>query len=174
MFDRILAGGARLTAVLRTIARWSVVFFYSYMAFAVLAQVFGRYLFNYSIGWATETATFAQIWMVLLAAGVAMERNLHVGVDVLSSRLPLFLYRAVTLLIGVACLWFLYQAIIGSFAMIRIGQIQTSPALGLPMWIPYLSMPIGLTYFAFELILSFAQKWQGPHPEEISLTEDAA
>ena len=174
MIDRIVELGTRLTAWLRFVVKWSVVVFYSYMAIAVLVQVLGRYVFNYSIGWAAETATFAQIWMVLLAAGIAMQRNLHVGVDVLASRLPLTIYRLTTLLIGCACLWFLYQAITGSFAMIEFGQIQTSPALGVPMWLPYLSVPIGLTYFALELVLALVRKWQAPDPGEMPVLEDAA
>lgn len=174
MLDRTIGLATLVTSGLRSIAKWSVIVFYSYMAIAVLVQVLGRYVFNYSIGWASETATFAQIWMVLLAAGIAMERNLHVGVDVLAARLPLPLFRLTSLVIAAACLWFLFQAINGSFAMIQIGFIQTSPAIGLPMWIPYLSLPVGLTYFALELVLAFVRKWRDPYGQEAQIAEDAA
>ena len=64
------------------------------MTLAVLAQVFGRYVFNYSISWTEETAKFAQIWVVLMGAGITMRRGLHVAVDVLAAMLPLPLMRA--------------------------------------------------------------------------------
>ncbi len=164
MLDRVVRICAALTAALRAVVTWAVILFYGYMAVAVLIQVLGRYVFNYSIGWAAETATFAQIWMVLLGAGIAMRRNLHVGVDVLAQRLPVPVLRLLTLLIGAICLWFLWRAVVGSFGLIRIGQIQTSPALGIPMWLPYLSLPIGLAYFALELVLALVRRWRDPRP----------
>ena len=164
MLDSVIRICGTLTAALRGIVTCAVILFYGYMAVAVLIQVLGRYVFNYSIGWAAETATFAQIWMVLLGAGIAMRRNLHVGVDVLAQKLPVPMLRLLTLVIGAICLWFLWRAIVGSFGLIRIGQIQTSPALGIPMWLPYLSLPIGLTYFAFELVLALLRRWRDPRP----------
>jgi TRAP-type C4-dicarboxylate transport system permease small subunit len=151
-----------LTAALRAVIATAVVIFYSFMALGVLLQVLGRYLFNYSIDWATETATFAQIWMVLLAAGLAMRRRLHVGVDVLVQAFPPVLQRLIILLTSALCLWFLWVAIQGSFRLISIGFIQTSPALAMPMWLPYLSLPVGLCYFAFEFLLAMIRRWRDP------------
>jgi TRAP-type C4-dicarboxylate transport system permease small subunit len=68
----------------------------------------------------------------------------------------------VTLAVGALCLWFLWVAVIGSFGLIRVGLIQTSPSLAIPMWLPYLSLPIGLVYFAFELILALVERWHRP------------
>ncbi len=163
-----------IVAFLRRVVIFLVIVFYSYMVVAVVIQVFGRYVFNYSIGWASETATFAQIWMVLLAAGVAMRSNLHVGVDALASKFPAAIQKILITISAVAAVWFLWQAISGSMAMIKIGQIQTSPAIGLPMWIPYLSLPIGLSYFGLELILAFINKWRDPETQDWSAGEDGS
>ena len=160
--ESILIVAGKITARLRLIVTWLVIGFFGYMAVAVLIQVVGRYVFNYSIDWAAETATFAQIWMILLAAGLAMRTNLHVSVDALTNILPVPILRFLIVVIAVPCLWFLWQAIVGSLALIDIGQIQTSPVLQIPMWIPYLSLPIGLTYFGLELILSLVAKWKDP------------
>jgi C4-dicarboxylate transporter DctQ subunit len=162
MVATLRALALRITAWLRALVAGAVVVFFGYMAIAVLVQVLGRYVFNYSIGGAVETATFAQIWMVLLAAGIAMRRGLHVGVDALAAKFPLWLGRLVTLAVGALCLWFLWVAVIGSFGLIRVGLIQTSPSLAIPMWLPYLSLPIGLVYFAFELILALVERWHRP------------
>ena len=161
-FKSMLIVAGKITAVLRRIMRWLIISFFSYMAIAVLIQVVGRYVFNYSIDWAAETATFAQIWMILLAAGLAMRSNLHVSVDALTNILPVSILRFLIIVIAVPCLWFLWQAIVGSIVLIDIGQIQTSPVLQIPMWIPYLALPIGLIYFGFELILSLVVKWKDP------------
>jgi len=162
IIDSLLKLAGSLTAGVRRIVTWLVIGFFSYMAIAVLIQVIGRYVFNFSIDWAAESATFAQIWMILLAAGLAMRENLHVSVDALVTILPESILRFLTLVIAIPCLWFLWHAIAGSMALIDIGRIQTSPVLQIPMWIPYLSLPIGLAYFGLELILFLLAKWRDP------------
>ena len=140
---------------LRTIAVWVVVACFVYMTLAVLAQVFGRYVFNYSISWTEETAKFAQIWVVLIGAGITMRRGLHVAVDVLAAMLPLNLARVLMVVVAAGCLWFLGIVIYGSLPLIELGwMFERSPVLLVPMWIIYLCLPIGAFYFAFEMILS--------------------
>ena len=153
---------------LRRLAAALVVVFFAYMAIAVLVQVGGRYLFDYSIDWTAETATFAQIWMIFLAGGLAMRDGLHVSVDALTHALPDAVLRVLIVVVGVACLWFFGQAIVGSVALIDIGRIQSSPVLKLPMWLPYLSLPVGLAYFALEFLLALGQRWQDPRTERRS------
>lgn len=131
------------------------------MLLAVLVQVVGRY-FAVSIDWAAETATLAQVWMVLLAAGIAMRENLHVRVDVLVNRLPEAVVRVLTLCVTVVCLWFLSLTIMGSLALVEVGRIAVSPVLRLPMWIAYLCLPLGLLYFAMELILALVSPSRKP------------
>lgn len=162
----ILVRVQRVVAALRVVITGLVVLFFSYMAIAVLVQIAGRYVFNYSIDWAAETATFAQIWMILLAAGLAMRQNLHVSVDALTSVLPVSILRILIIVVAVPCIWFLWQAIVGSLALIEVGRIQASPVLQIPMWIPYLSLPIGLAYFGLELLLALAAKWQEPNADK--------
>ena len=148
----------RLLKSIRAVVAAMVVVFFSYMTIAVLAQVFGRYIFNYSIAGVSETATFAQIWMVFLAAGLATREKLHVGVDILYAVLPRPLQRVVAVLILVAGTWFLGLAFIGSWRLIQVGMMQTSPALQIPMWLAYLSFPIGIFYFALEFCISYIRK----------------
>ena len=139
-----------------------VILFFSYMTLAVLAQVGGRYLFDYAIDWTAESATFAQIWMIFLAAGLAMRDRLHVSVDILTDLVPQPARRLFIIVIALACGWFLWQAILGSFTLIDIGRIQSSPVLQMPMWLPYLSLPVGLFYFGLELLVALAARWSAP------------
>jgi len=134
------------------------------MTLAVLVQVGGRYLFDYAIDWTAETATFAQIWMIFLAAGLAMRERLHVSVEMLTDVVPATMQRLFIVVIAAACIWFLWQAIMGSAALIDIGRIQSSPVLQVPMWIPYLSLPVGLVYFGLELLLALAARWPSRIP----------
>ncbi len=161
--DGLHSFAENLVALVRRLVAVLVILFFCYMILAVLIQVGGRYLFDYAIDWTAETATFAQIWMVFLAAGLAMRDRLHVSVDMLADVVPLGARRLFILIIAAACFWFLGQVIQGSAALIDIGRIQTSPVLQVPMWIPYLSLPIGLIYFGLELLLALAAKWSLPN-----------
>lgn len=160
--DALIRIASILVSVMRKVVTGLVIVFFSYMAIAVLVQIAGRYVFNYSIDWTAETATFAQIWMILLAAGLAMRDKLHVSVDAFTHVLPMPVQRILTAVIALPCLWFLWQAVSGSFALIEIGRIQSSPVLQIPMWLPYLSLPFGLIYFGFEFLLAMVTRWRNP------------
>ena len=146
--------------ILRKIINWLVIIFFVYMVLSVFYQVLGRYVFHYKLGVAAETATFAQIWMVLLAAGIAMKKNMHVGVDILLRVLPKKFQKIIIIFSFIFILSFLILALKGCVALISVGFESTSPALGIPMWIPYLSVPIGIIYITIELVIVTISKYK--------------
>ena len=123
------------------------------MVLAVFYQVLGRYVFNYKLGAAAETATMAQIWMILLASGIAMKKNMHVGVDILLRKLNVKAQKIVVTASTIKIMTFLIMVLKGSVQLIIVGAQSTSPAISIPMWIPYLSVPIGILYIMLELII---------------------
>ncbi len=56
------------------VINYLIIMLFIYMVLAVFYQVLGRYVFSYKLGAAAETATMAQIWMILLASGIAMKK----------------------------------------------------------------------------------------------------
>ncbi|MEB3418250.1 TRAP transporter small permease [Salipiger marinus] len=154
----------RLCLALRRVVSGVVILLFSVMMTAVLVQVAGRYVFNYSIAQAAEIATFSQIWLVLLGAGVAVARGQHVAIDMLPARLPLPMARVALVAIALVTVAFLAVLAWGSQPLLRMGEFQTSPALRIPMkWI-YLCLPMGAAYMALELLLSVLQRWDDPFP----------
>lgn len=147
-----------ILTTLRATFEWLVIILFSGMSVIVLAQVLGRYMFNYPIDWATEAATFSQIWMVLIASGLAMNQGKHVNIDILLSATPKFVKKFLLITIMCCGSWFLYQCIIGSLSLIEIGTFQTSPAMQIAMWIPYLALPVGLSYLWLEFLISMIRK----------------
>ncbi|WP_203073080.1 TRAP transporter small permease [Falsiroseomonas ponticola] len=149
---RIAQGALRL---LRRLVDLTLILLLGIMILAVLAQVAGRYVFNFSIGEATELATFAQIWMVLLGAGYAMRERLHVSIETLVEMLPPLLARLLMLPVAALCLWFLWVVFDGGLQLLEIGAIQTSAALQISMEIPYVALPVSAAYLALEAALAF-------------------
>lgn len=144
--------------IIRKIIRFLVIIFFIYMVLAVFYQVLGRYIFSYKLGAAAETATFAQIWMILLASGIAMRKNMHVGVDILLRKLSVKNQKIVITASTIIIMVFLIMVLKGSVQLIMVGAQSTSPAISVPMWIPYLSVPISIVYIMLELmILTFTK-----------------
>lgn len=140
--------------LLRRIVNVAVLALLAYMSCAIMAQVIGRYFFNYSIAWSEETATFAQVWLTLLGAGVAMRYNQHVGVDFLILKAPLGVQRVFNGMAFLLGIWFLGVVVAGSLSMLTIGFAVKSPALRLPMAIPYAALPVGFGYFLIEFAIA--------------------
>ena len=164
----------RVCLVLRRAVSAIVVVLFSVMLIAVLAQVAGRYFFNFSIAQAAEIATFCQIWLVLLGAGVALARGQHVAIDVLPSQLPLPLARLALIAIALVSAAFLAVLAYGTLPLIKLGQFQTSPALQMPMKYIYACLPVGAIYMMLELVLSVVQRWDDPFPPPSVETEEEA
>lgn len=126
---------------------------FCYMILAILVQIFGRYLFNYSIAGTDETATFAMIWLTMIGTGIAMRSNQHVGVDFLVLAMP----RVVQLILGVITFalaaWFLASVAIAAMQLVEIGLKIKSPAARLPMALPYGALVFGFFYFLLEFAI---------------------
>ncbi len=144
----------KILRVFRLIAKAGTFITLSYMVVVILFQIFGRYMVNdIDISWTEESARFAQIWMVFLGAGVAMQRNLHVGVDVLTGLLKGTARKCLIVFCGIFAIAFLVVAIIGSFDLITVGGLQKSAALNIPMSYVYFIIPIGLFYWLIEFVI---------------------
>ena len=162
---------ARLLAIVRAAAAAWVIAAFTVMTVAVWVQVGGRYIFNYSIASSAEIATLAQIWMVLVGAGVACRQDLHARIDALVKLFPTPIRRVLMATASLLGLVFLGAVVKGALPLIEQGHFQTTPALGLPMWIPYLGLVIGPVYFAIELVALVVRQWQANvRPAEVDAT----
>lgn len=150
----IIRSSQLLLTVLRRTVDLAAGLLFIYMAFAILVQILGRYVFGYSIAGTDETAVFAQIWLVLLGAGIAMRNRQHVGIDVLIRRTPERVQQTVRLASFALGMWFLWVVLVGSFALLSIGMMVQSPALRLSMTIPYAALPVGMVYFMIEFAIA--------------------
>jgi C4-dicarboxylate transporter DctQ subunit len=125
------------------VTRGFIAVIYGVLVVVGFAQVVARYVFNNSLSWSEELALILLTWMVFIAAGVAVQQKLHIGVDLLTSRLGERWQRILgifsDLLVGVFVIFLIYYgAQITANAM-----VQTTPAMGLPMGYVYAAVPVG-------------------------------
>ena len=79
---------ARLLAWLDGAAGWAIVGLVGAMVLIVSAQVGLRYGVNGSIGWADEVSRLTFVWSMFLAIPLGVRAGAHIGIEILTARLP--------------------------------------------------------------------------------------
>jgi C4-dicarboxylate transporter DctQ subunit len=151
-----------MLAAIRFIVNVAAIGLLCAMIFLIMFQIFGRYVFNYSISWSEELAIYSQIWLVMLGAGIAMRNRHHAGVDMIITRMPVPVQRLIRSASALLVVWFLLVVITSSFSMLAFGMIVSSPALQLPMALPYAALPVGLAYFLLEFAIATVPEIRNP------------
>lgn len=112
------------------------------MFLVVVAQVFCRYVLNFSLVWAEEAARYLLVLTTFLGASAAMRRGAHLGVSLVVERLWPTARRFVEALVQiVGCLVYAVLILEGT-SLARQNFDQASPALGLPLGLVYLMIPL--------------------------------
>jgi len=125
----------------------------------VIWQVVSRYVLRNPSSWTEELATFLMIWVGLLGASVALNRGGHLGIDYVTTKLPVKIqvYTELVVFFCIAMFSFLVLGIGGvNLVRITLASNQVSPALGLKMGYVYLAVPISgffLTLYSIEFFI---------------------
>jgi|YNPNPStandDraft_1061719.scaffolds.fasta_scaffold07320_2 C4-dicarboxylate transporter DctQ subunit len=113
------------------------------LALMTFLQVVLRYVLGTAISWLEEVTRFTMIMVTFFGAALGVERGGHFGVEILTNFLPsrqVHLLRGMTSLVSAAFILVItYYGIIFTANVRKFGQ--TSPALQLPMFIPYAIIP---------------------------------
>ncbi len=122
------------------------------MAILVAVQVFCRYVLNSSLFWSEELARYMLVWLSFLGATVAYYRNLHPGVDALTSRISPEKQHITRLLVHVSSMILALIMIISGSQFAWFVRMQISPALAIPKWIILAVIPVsGAIFFVYAL-----------------------
>jgi len=137
----------------------------------VFGQVVSRYGFNYTPVWSEELSRFLVVWSIFIGVAIGVRNNQHIGVDALIRFLPhkLLLASEVLLnLIGVVVIGIL---VFNSFEFIQHTREfeQLSPAMRIPMYIPYIAMPVGLSLSIVHFIHNIVKLFTNPKQAETAL-----
>ncbi len=125
------------------------------MTIILVANVIGRLVFNYSLKFAEEAGSMLTIIVTFIGISYCARVGRHIIMTVFFDIMPpkgkkLFLYISSSF--TTVCLFFLTYLstnyIMGVYATGRV-----TPALGLPMWLPYLFVPLGFLLGAFQYLI---------------------
>ncbi|MFA0175895.1 TRAP transporter small permease [Vibrio lentus] len=123
------------------------------MTAAIFLQVVSR-TFDYSIAWTEELARYCFIWLVYIGISFAVAKKSHIKIEAIAMLIDEKEKKYLSLFSDFVFLAFSVVILFKSTQMVAnlyyLGQ--TSPALGLPMWIVYLAGPIGFALTSIRLI----------------------
>ncbi|MBZ9559732.1 MULTISPECIES: TRAP transporter small permease [Modicisalibacter] len=144
----------RVLALLKTTLEIAVGLLVLGVVFCVAANVFGRFVLNYSYAWAEELSRVLFIWLVLLGAGLGSIDREHVAVDYFKEKAPAPLKRVFALL-SIAIIYVVCVCILLGFQDQVSGFTSATPMLQIPRTVLYSAMPVmaGLTLIANTLAL---------------------
>ncbi len=110
-----------------------------------------RYTISYSFTWFQEIANYILIFTTYLCASIGVKYGTHFSMEALTEYMPdrvSHILKTIAYFVsGIAVLLFIYYGIKHIQSVIRFGV--KSPAMQIPMYIPYIAIPL------FSLTMSF-------------------
>src|SRR5699024_371587 len=135
------------------------------MVAIIFVQIVSRVLVQSSFPWTEELARFLMIWVTFLGAAFSFQHGAHIGISMLTNKLPKKLNGIIQLLIGLLCTILFDVLFIQVLELVDKSASQTSPAMRLPLNYVYLLIPISAILLIINLIdVSIKQligKWKG-------------
>lgn len=122
----------------------------------VVAQVFMRYVVGASLTWSEELARFALVWFVWIAGSYAVRYQRHVKfsilVNAIGNRSPIT-RRIIGLAVFLLWLAFLILMLLLSSEQViqQFNSGQVAAGTRLPVFIPYLGLPLGMLLMTFRV-----------------------
>ncbi|MCD8221386.1 MAG: TRAP transporter small permease [Clostridiales bacterium] len=124
--------------------------------FVLFANVIMRYFLKSGLVWAEEYARFAIIWIVCGGCGAAVRRDEHMKITAIPDAIHNRIVKDILLLfVEIVCLIFSILMLTAGARLIRsmMTNNQLSPAMEIPLWWIYLSMPVGGVVMTFRFLL---------------------
>lgn len=123
------------------------------MSLIIFLQVFFRFVVYVPFPWSEECARYMMVWMAMLGSVVALRWGRHIGVRVLVEKIPGQGYdRFVVPLVQLGMIAFLAIVAKQGWNLTAFNMHQRSPAMEIPMMIPYLSIPVGAIMMILDIV----------------------
>ena len=135
-----------------------VVLLFATMVLVGGIQVFNRFVLGSPLAWSEEVQKYAHIWLIFLAIPICYRRGRHIGMEIITARLPR--PARIAMALAVDALWVFLGASIARYtwAMMEVAEWQYSPALEIRMDRVYMGELAGGLYLALNALRSMAEK----------------
>lgn len=143
---------------LKKLVEVAVIFSSAAMTFMLIIQVFLRYVLRTSIPFSEELARYLMIWVVFLAAGLALKEDAHISIRVLVDRLRGRTRLWLNLVAQILLLAFLVLLMIETIAVLPYQRAQIILSMGISIFWFYLAIPVGCSIMILFLLPKMHEK----------------
>lgn len=148
----------RLNSFMTGLCRAGALTAFAVLIFAVLLQVVGRTIGTSPV-WTEELTRFALIYLTAFGVGVALLTGDLVNVDAFCDALPGEWPRYLRMFASAATAVLCLALLPGAGKYVKIGTLQNSPAMAMPMEFIHFSVWLLLAMLAAFGILRFCLDW---------------
>lgn len=123
--------------------------------FLTCQMIFVRFVLNASTVWQTEVVVYLMVGATLLGLAFVQKHKGHVNVDLLPIWLGSGSARLLAIITQVAAIGVIAVCLFFGFEFWHIAQSRgwtSDTVTAVPLWIPYLALPLGLALFLLQLI----------------------
>lgn len=126
------------------------IFLMSLMAVLIFVQVVMRYVIQSSLSWSEELARYVFIWLIYIGVSYGAKQMKHLRIDAGLYLFPKKIRPYIIVIGDVLFLAFSVFIVATSYTVVKkqIFLGQSSPALGIPMYIIYAAPTVGFTLTA--------------------------
>lgn len=127
------------------------------MSGTIFCQITFRFVLNLPLRWTEELGIYTLAWISFLGASVGIKRWAHIGVEAFILLLPKKLQHVAKLLSLVLCIVFFAIMVYFGFEIVNKQFVtgQVSPAMRIPMYYAYLSVPVGGAFMLIRTLQVF-------------------
>ena len=137
------------------------------------ANVVARFVFDASLTWAAELTVFFFLWSAFFGAAYCFKKDAHIAVTIVLDIVPtsvakvfLVISHLITMCFLIAVSYYGYE-----YLELVIELEERSIDLDIPMWIPYLVIPISFAFAAFRVGEKLYQIIITPHDKVVQESE---
>ena len=130
---------------LQTLEKWIIVIAFAIMVLACFIQVVNRNVFRIPVSGFEEAAKYSMVYMVLLGTELGLRDGTQISIQGVVDKLPEKARKIIRVIARLIVIIFAAVMTKSGWTMVmkqaKIGQ--TSPGLGIPMYIPYFALVLG-------------------------------
>lgn len=148
----------RTVKAISTVAGWTAAAMIVASVCITCQMIFVRFVLNASTVWQTEAVIYLMVGSTMIGLSYVQRMRGHVNVDLIPLALPerarfwlCVLTLGVSVVIVAVLFWYGYDY--WHFAWVRGWKSETVWAV--PLWIPYLALPVGFGLLLLQLVADF-------------------
>ncbi len=134
-------------------------FLLAVMCFLIFFQVVSRFLLNAPLAWSEETARYIFIWIIYFSASLAVKKREHIRVEVGLMLLKGKARKIAELISDI--LFLVFACFLTKDGLFLAGKLaehrQYSPAVGYPMHVVYMVIPLAYGMIIFRLFQNISK-----------------